>query len=383
MIPIRRLMVLLATTAVAMSAVALPASAASPVVAERAHVGTGRLVPLGSLGGGESWAEKANERGDIIGGSLDRAGTWQPVVWWHGRRTPTLLRVGFAGPSAISDDGHIAGRVYYTGRLFLWDDGRVRYVTSPAGADLNVTGVNDNGQVVGTAYYENGTYRAFLWQRGRLALLPVPKGTDSNAVGVNNRGQIIGAATRRGTAAEQAVLWQGGRMIRLGTLGGDTSRPVAINDRGQVTGTSAVRGPAAEHPFLWQRGRMTDLLARTHAVSGRAYALSDTGLVTGTVTGRDGDARPVLWRSGRMIDIGLPDHTTIPSAVNDRGDVAGLTWARPEAGAMPFRWQRDRTTLFPEPFADISVQVLGIDPHGTIAVAQETTDPGLVVLRSA
>lgn len=84
-----------------------------------------------------------------------------------------------------------------------------------------------------------------------------------------------------------------------------------------------------------------------------------------------------------MTDIGLPGHTAIASAVNDRGDVAGETWAQPDAAAVPFRWQRGRTTLYPEPAGDIAFRVIGIDAHGHLAVAQETTQRGLTVLRAA
>jgi probable HAF family extracellular repeat protein len=384
MIPIRRLNVMVAATAVALATAVSPATAATPpVAAERPDVVTGRLITLGTLGGGQSWGEQMNARGDIIGGSLDAANNYQPALWWHGRSTPTLLRVGPAGLGAISDNGHIVGQVFRTGRQFVWRNGVVTYLRPPAGAHLEVTGVNNDDQVVGTAYYRNGTTRAVLWQAGHYTVLPVPKGTDSTAAGINNLGQSIGTVIRRGATDGQAVLWQHGRMIKLGSLGGAASSPVSINDRGQVIGNSAVRASSAEHPFLWQRGRMTDLLRRTTATGGRAYALSDTGLVSGTAIGRNGTSRPVLWRSGRMIDVGLPGHTAIASVVNDRGDVAGLTWARPDAMGMPFRWQRGEVTLFPKPFADIAVRVLGIDPHGTIGVAQETTYPGFVVLRSA
>ena len=50
---------------------------------------------------------------------------------------------------------------------------------------------------------------------------------------------------------------------------------------------------------------------------------------------------------------------------------------------MPFRWRNGHTTLFPEPVGDIAFHVTGIDRHGTIGVAQETTHSGLSVLRSA
>lgn len=79
----------LAAAAVVLTTAAQPAMAAVvPAVVE------GRLVALRSLGAGEAWAEQMNERGDIVGGSADAAGEWQPVIWRHGCSTPTVLPVG-------------------------------------------------------------------------------------------------------------------------------------------------------------------------------------------------------------------------------------------------------------------------------------------------
>ncbi|MFI7542351.1 hypothetical protein [Actinoplanes sp. NPDC049599] len=378
--PIRTLSVTLTATAlvvVVSAAPVTPAAAAAPPPA-----GTGRLIALGSLGGGQSWAERMNARGDLIGGTTDAADTWHAAVWWHGRSAPTALGVDRASPTAINDRGHIAGQLW-DGGLFLWRRGAVTRQSSPAGTSLEAVAVNNRDQVVGTAYDQDGATRAFLWQRGQLTMLSTPAAADSSAVGINNHGQIVGVVTPRETAAEQAVLWQRGRLTGLGTLGGPASTPVAINDRGQVAGNSTVQGSAADHPFRWQRGRMTDLLAGTTATSGRAYALSGTGLVAGSASGSTGESRPVLWRAGRMTDVGLPGHVGLATAVNDRGDVAGPTWADPQGLAVPFRRQDGRTTLFPEPTGDIAIRVVGIDQHGTIAVALETTSSGLTLLRSA
>jgi probable HAF family extracellular repeat protein len=391
MSPIRRSSVFVATaaavlanaaTAVAPATVVAPAAAVAPATAAGPPVATGRLVPLRGLPGGDDWAQGMNDRGDIIGGSSGVAGDRQPVVWWHGRLTPTVLAVGAASPTTISDNGYIAGQLHRTGQLFVWRNGKAEFLRPPAATSLEPTGVNNRGQVIGTAYSDNGNRRAFLWQRGHYHLLPVPRGMDSAVAGINNRGQIIGVVARRGATAEQAVLGQRGRMIRLGTLGGATSKPVAINERGLVIGNSAVRHSSAEHPFRWWHGRMTDLLAHTKATGGRVSALSDTGLMTGNADVGSGEARPVIWRNGRMRVLDVPGYLAIAEAINDRGDVAGLTWARFDHGAVPFRWRHGRTTLYPEPYANIEILLLGIDRHGTLVVNQETSQYGLTVLRS-
>ncbi|MGA5302775.1 hypothetical protein ACPCHT_22790 [Nucisporomicrobium flavum] len=382
---IRRSRVFVATAAAVLATAATPAVAGTPATAANPAgppVKNGRLVPLRGLPGGDDWAQGMNERGDVIGGSSDAAGNRLPVVWWHGRLTPTVLFVKPASPTTISDNGYIAGYLHRTGQLFVWRNGAARFLRPPAATELEPRGVNDRGQVVGTANYDNGNRRAFLWERGHYRLLPVPGGMNSAVVGINNRGQIIGVVSRRGTTAEQAVLWQRGRMIRLGTLGGATSRPVAINDRGQVIGNSAVRHSSAEHPFRWWHGRMTHLLAHTKATGGRVSALSDTGLMTGNADVGSGEARPVIWRNGRMRVLDVPGYLAIAEAINDRGDVAGLTWARFDHGAVPFRWRHGRTTLYPEPYANIEILLLGIDRHGTLVVNQETSQYGLTVLRS-
>ena len=349
-------------------------AAAAPVA------GTGRLVVLSSLGGQGSYAVAMNDRGDLIGSSVDAAGEYQAVVWWRGQRTPTPLRTAGAAPASINERGHIAGWV--PGGLFLWREGSVAYLKRSA-VSFGATFVNDRDQVASTATGPDGALRAVLWQRGSLTKLPTPAGTDSRAVGLNNSGEVIGVLTGPGDQTGQGVLWRDGRMIRLGTLGGAGSTPAVINDRGQVAGTSAVAGAEGDRPFLWERGRMTDLLAGTTATTGRVGDLNEAGTLTGSAQSGPSDRRPVVWRDGRMIDIGLPGHTGGGSDLNDRGDVTGTTWADPQSLTVPFRWRDGHTTLYPEPAFDIAVTVIGVDRDGVVGVDQETSADGNRVLRSA
>ncbi|HYN96262.1 MAG TPA: hypothetical protein VES42_20655 [Pilimelia sp.] len=378
--PRRGFSVLLAATTVVLTAVP-SAATATPAAAGAPAVSTGQLIPLTSLGGPGSFAMAMNERGDLIGASVDAADNYRAVVWWRGQRSPTALGIDGARPTAINEKGHIVGVV--DGGLFLWRDRAATYLRPRTAASFTTAFINDRDQVASTATADlDGASRAVLWHRGRLTMLPTPGGMASRALGINNRGQIIGTIIRPG-GTEQAVLWQHGRMTTLGTLGGAGSTPVAINDRGQVTGNSTVAGSSDEHPFLWQRGRMTDLLAGTNATAGRVAALNATGTMTGTASFGDRRSRPVLWRAGRMIDIGLSGHVAHVSDINDRGDVAGRTWADPQTNSVPFRWRGGHTTLFPEPVADIAFTIVGIDRRGTLGVDQETSLSGNTVLRSA
>jgi len=372
----RTLSAALAATTVVLTATVPAAAAAAPVTPSP---GTGRLIQLNSLGGTGSFAMRMNDRGDIIGASVDAADDYRAVVWWHGRRSPTALGITGATAAAINERGHIAG--YVDGGLFLWRGGTATYLRSTTTAFASPY-LNDRDQVAATATGPEGSSRALLWQAGRMTLLPTPAGTDSRALGINNHGQVIGTLTRP-DAADRAVLWHDGRMTELGTLGGAGSIPVAVNDRGQVAGNSAVAGSSDEHPFLWQDGRMTDLLAGTGATAGRVADLNETGMLTGSASFGTGDSRSVLWRDGRLLDIGLPGHVALGTDLNDRGDVTGSTWADPQGTAVPFRWRDGRTTLFPEPAGDIAITVVGIDRNGDIAVDQETSRYGNIVLRSA
>jgi probable HAF family extracellular repeat protein len=357
-------------------------AASSTAAAAAPPVSTGRLIQLNSLGGVGSFGTAMNERGDIIGASVDAADDYRAVVWWRGARSPTALGIDGARAGAINEKGTIAG--YAGDALFLWRAGTVTYLRPSTVASFTSAAINDRDQVAGTATDHNDASRAFVWDAGRMTTLPTPAGATSRAVDINDRGQVVGTITRAGAATEQAVLWQDGRMTELGTLGGSGSTPLSINQRGQVIGNSAAgESSDEEHPFLWQNGRMTDLLAGTGAAAGRVMALNDTGMMTGYASFGDHNNRPVLWRDGRLTVIGLPGHTGSGSFINDRGDVAGPTWADPQGSAVPFRWSDGHTTLFPEPAADIASGTIGIDRRGGISVDQETSRLRNIVLRSA
>ncbi|MEU4689926.1 hypothetical protein [Actinoplanes sp. NPDC023714] len=377
-------------------AVAAPAPAAAAAAPQTAvpqtaapQAATGRLIALRTLGGRESTAGQANARGDLAGSTQNRAGTWQAAVWWQGRRNPIALRVPDASAWAISDNRYIAGEMNRgRGGMFRWHKGKVTYRWNPAGTRYYVASVNNRGQVVGTAFYDDGSSRAFLWQRGRLTLLAQPAGARSEGVAVNNHGQAIGVVTPKGTWNAKAVLWQHGRLRWLGTLGGARSEAVAINDRGQVAGDSQTKDSFMDHPFLWQHGRMTDLLRGTAATSGDATAINRHGVVAGRVQFATGHGnRAVLWRHHRMTVLPVPGQSIFAEVINDRGEAGGTAWNVNPAGGgdfgVPFRWSKGRVTVYPRPAVDREVRVIGISRYGTMSVLLVSRAKGSQLFRTA
>lgn len=102
-------------------------------------------------------------------------------------------------------------------------------------------GINNAGQIVGSATTAGGQYQAFVWQNGVMTSL----GFQGVARAINNNGEIVGeTGTRNGWSAPQtpdgrAFYYANGSYTDLGTLAaGNIGKAGAfdINDAGQITG---------------------------------------------------------------------------------------------------------------------------------------------------
>ena len=151
----------------------------------------------------------------------------------------------------------------------------------------------------------------------------------------------------------------GYRLLDLGTLGGHISYATAMNDRGAVVGGSALADDFTFHGFLWRNGKMTDLGLF------RPMDINNKGQIVGT---RDDRTGAYLWRAGRLIDIGtLGGAFAVPTAINDRGDVVGMSDTA-DGRNVPFLWSKGRMRELPlNSVSDINDkgQVAGGRLHGT------------------
>lgn len=225
--------------------------------------------------------------------------------------------------------------------------------------------INDAGAVVGTLPRPEGGQAAFLYQNGRRTEMASADYRETEPSSLNNHGQAVGHATRS-DGRRVAFLWEHGKLREIlpfpippGFDVPDFSHsPVRINDEGQVIGVTA--GGFWWTGYLWQGGQVTPLTlneaaappgARAGALSGpfEPRAINNKGQVVGlTVAGPTGrlQQRTVWWEKGEGHVLKVPDDKSVlvPNALNDQGQVVGY-WLRAGELGRAALWQNGRVTI--------------------------------------
>lgn len=243
----------------------------------------------------------------------------------------------------------------------IWQNGALKALpTLPYGNNANAFNLNNRGEVIGFA--ETGTpdstcatgtpfqifrFQAVMWGRnGEIQVLPPLTGdTVAFATGINDNGQIVGSSGLCSNTGlppvyangPHAVLWErDGSVINLGSLGGSmTNAGTSINNLGEVVGASQSSKDGNIHPFLWTNVTgMIDLGTFPGAVATVApccNTINNRGQVVGfSIDGTTGNSRAFLWQEG----LGIIDlNSLIPvssgwslqgaSSINDAGEIAG------------------------------------------------------------
>lgn len=224
-------------------------------------------------------------------------------------------------------------------RISSWQNAS-RLLAWATGVSLVATVLSSAGP--GTASASGLAWRPHHLAGYRLVMLGSLGGQASGAAAINHRDDVIGFSD---TAASQihAYLWRQGQMTDLGTLGGDFTVALSVNDRDQVAGTSDLPG-YVPHAFIWQRGRMTDLGTLGPADSASsAWAVNDQGQVTGVSENTSTDVqRGFLWQRGRMTALGVD----APQDINDQGEIVGRTTVSTSSGNVTraFMWRHGHIT---------------------------------------
>jgi probable HAF family extracellular repeat protein len=277
-----------------------------PITVSLATVGaavaqTYTLIELGTLGGSTSTANAINNANQIVGWSVTAEGATHPFLWSAG----VLSDLGSLGSNGfaygINGSGQVAG--YSSTPNPLWPGcGKI-------------------------GYCPEATDQATLWSNGTITGLGTFGGPDSHAYGINDAGQVVGTAgvliTDSGFELTDGFLYFAGTMSDLGTF-----VPSSINDAATIAGSSP--GNPFSVPTLWSAGTVTTLAPVDLSSGGSAAALSSSQSVVPFVAGSSllnpyGWSHATLWTNGVPTDLG-----TLPGAessdargVNVLGTVVG------------------------------------------------------------
>ncbi|OFX17122.1 MAG: hypothetical protein A2Z18_01270 [Armatimonadetes bacterium RBG_16_58_9] len=262
------------------------------------------------------------------------------------RYTVTTIS-SLVGPSAdawsINNSGQLVGSmtVQVEGRserhAYLWDPVSGIRDIPPAGYNAVARDVSDSGQVVGFIgpssaivpldydWFPSG-YHAFSWQDGDMIDLgPLDTGC-SAAYAVSSSGQVVGSRTGKPyDVLGTAFIWDAGDGMQ-DLPGGSLAAAFDIGNSGAAVGRSM------ETASLWHDGVMTDIGALIGDGWSSALAINNVTQVVGAYQGTRGISSAFLWDAqtgmrdlGSLADPSYELHYTVAGAVNNRGQIIGMS----------------------------------------------------------
>ncbi|MDQ6764810.1 MAG: hypothetical protein M3Z22_01720 [Verrucomicrobiota bacterium] len=268
-----------------------------------------------------------------------------------------ILQTGDTAAQAfgISPGGVAVGRSLRTGasQAFRWTlGGGLVALPNVAGRNYCVAnGANDNGTVVGTgatALFGSGRLPV-VWQNGVVSQLPLPSGqTLGDANSVNASGQAVGSVNSG--SAQRGAFYSGGTGIVITHTTANGSyflTAFGINDAGRIVGQGIDPNNAARNVGIVYDGA-TNSTFEVGALPGfngaLAFAVGNTGFVTGSSMINQGSGLPFIWSvANAMVPIPLAAGTSQGSGrgVNSEGWVVGN-----DSGATSIPFLYDGTTTY-------------------------------------
>ncbi len=207
---------------------------------------------------------------------------------------------------------------------------------------INATGINNSGQVVGTAWTDVGggctTYRAFLYSNGAMTDLGSLGSWSSLCPGyssgsaINDNGQVVGESFLNSITGDyydmRVFLYSNGSMVNIGALGGINIIATGINNSGQVVGYGDIPNFGGLRAFLYSNGVMT-VIANDSTFS-IANGINDSGQVVGMacyLMGTYTQCHAFLYSNGAMTDLGAWSYmSSVANSINKSGQVVGYSY---------------------------------------------------------
>ena len=279
---------------------------------------------------------------------------------------------------------------------------KVQALGTIGGDPLLGRGINDSGQVAATLL--GMPKRAYIWSHGKATALETPKRTETQCFGINNSGECVGVWHTSVPDAGGAAIWTAaGKFIKIPSKG--FMIPAAINNRRTVVGrdTDTVQAfkwspgsgevalggggaatavnqsdeivgyrPGAGRAALQfvgfaMKGKATRTFTTANLSNTQALGINNSGdilLIARDDSGSTGYSF-VLEHSKRKRILPLPKGYTIsmPTAINERGDVIGTTMSADRKQFVPVVWPGKRGVIILTDVAKFPKNVIEVLPR--------------------
>jgi uncharacterized membrane protein len=206
-----------------------------------------------------------NDLGGIAGTFGDSKNVSHGFLLFQGKLT-TFMFPGSSGTSVtdMSRNGIIVGDFSVAGdqrqHHYMVHAGGFHEITLPGhpNADFTVTGVNANGDVVGTINSPSLPNNGYVLHNGKLTLLLVPGSDITQPTSINDEGVVVGGSLALFVNENPAFMWKNGMFSNINPPGNDGFVGAnKISNSGVVVGSDT--DLAGAHAFAFENGIFTNI----------------------------------------------------------------------------------------------------------------------------
>jgi uncharacterized membrane protein len=191
-------------------------------------------------------------------------------------------------PVALNDLGGIAGTFLDSKNVahgFLLYQGRLTTFMFPGSTGTSVSDMSRNGIIVGGYSTKDGKGHAYMVHAGgfRTITLPGFPNSDLTVTGVNSNGDVVGTINSD-TLPVNGFLLHNGKVTILSFPGADVTQPTSINDEGVVVGGYLVQFVNSNPAFMWKDGVFSNIKPPDSIPEPFVFAnkISNSGVVVGS-----------------------------------------------------------------------------------------------------
>lgn len=277
---------------------------------------------------------------------------------------------------------------YESGSYGFFKDGNsIEYIQYPGALGTSVTGVSDDGKIVGTYWDANGTH-GFLKIGNVYTSLDYPGATSTMPYDINNAGQIIGMYTDHGISGVAGSGWhsflmEGNTYAQCnypGSYSTSGTYAYSINNSGEIVGgyftqfVSVSLGTTVDFHGFMTDGNISESFDIPAAYNTLATGISDDGKIVGYYANLSIDvyAHGFLKNGEVYTYFDIPGSAnTYPVAINDAGQILFSSGLLEGNTYTPF-------SSFPTQIIDYGTGNYDILTYGS-PVASDINDAGQIV----